>query len=202
MNVIYILISPKPSPSKLFFPLFNLLTLYSLPPCSSCSLENKTVHTPINMLALLGWGPGLWGPKLCLKQVLAQEKDQPLGKPRTGQRARLPTCSPPCGHSAGSSPLRGSGSRQSDRGPHTLDSSKGTCVCGSAGGHRNCTGWAAASGTLGKSRKEHQESSSCRCHGPVALQSGARHCLDTGLNKPSPNLSLPTLGLLGHPTPH
>ena len=105
-----------------------------------------------------------------LKWVLVQKKNQPLGKPRTVSQV-APTCSPPCGHSAGNSPLHGSGSRQSDRGLHTPDNSRGTCGRGSAGGHRNCTGWAAASGTPGKSRKEQQESSSRRSHRPVALQS-------------------------------
>ena len=103
-----------------------------------------------------------------LKWVMVQKKQQPLGKPRT-----TPTCSPPCGHSAGSSPLRGSGSRQSGRGPRTPDNSRGTCGRGSAGGRRSCTGWAAASGTPGRSRKEHGESSSGRSHRPGALNQAA-----------------------------
>lgn len=95
-------------------------------------------------------------------------KDRPLGQPRTARQA-APTCSPPCGHSASNSPSHGSGSRQSGRGPHTPGSSRGTCGRGSAGGRRSCTGWAAASGTPGKSRKKHQESKSLRSHGGCGL---------------------------------
>jgi hypothetical protein len=86
-------------------------------------------------------------------QVLAEGKDQPLGNSRTVSQA-APTCSPPCGHSAGNSPSRGSGSRQSGRGHHTPGSSRGTCVREFAGVHRNCTGWAVASGTPDRPRRE------------------------------------------------
>ena len=146
-----------------------------------------SVHIPINILVLLSWSPGLIRPKLKIPLIVwlcqnmwlmgsqfpsqglnpGHKKQQPLGNPRAA-----PTCSPPCGHSAGSSPLRGSGSRQSGRGPRTPDNSRGTCGRGSAGGRRSCTGWAAASGTPGRSRKEHGESSSGGSHRPGALNQG------------------------------
>lgn len=61
----------------------------------------------------------------------------------------------------------------------------------SAGGHRNCTGWEAAFGTPGKSRKEHQENSSCRCGSPWLSNQSCLAFLGEGSEPPPlpPHLS-------------
>lgn len=164
------MLPPKPSPSKLIFLMFNFLNSTCSPLPFLWYRKQNCPHT--SQGACLGRPEARTLKNRAQSAPSSGPEGPAAGQPqdKTASQA-APTCSPPCGHSAGSSPLRGSGSRQSDRGPHTLGSSKGTCVCGSADGHRNCTGWAAASGTPGKSRKEHRESSSCRCHRPMAHRS-------------------------------